>query len=53
MKDSEKVQLMRDCNWKPASTYWYELYQKEKALKEVLLKQLCENKEAHSFYLRE
>jgi len=28
MNDLERVQHMRDCNWKPASQYWYELYTK-------------------------
>lgn len=26
MTDKERVQLMRDCNWKPANQYWRELY---------------------------
>ena len=26
MTDLERIQLMQDCNWKPASQYWYERY---------------------------
>lgn len=28
MGDLERVQHMKDCNWKPASQYWHELYLK-------------------------
>ena len=31
MKDLARIQLMQDCNWKPASQYWYELYIKAQA----------------------
>jgi hypothetical protein len=28
MTDAERVQHMKDCNWKPAVQYWHELYLK-------------------------
>ena len=31
MTDLERVQRMADCNWKPASQYWHELYLKSQA----------------------
>lgn len=31
MTDLEKVQRMRDHNWKPSSQYWHELYVKSQA----------------------
>jgi hypothetical protein len=31
MTDLEKVQRMAECNWKPASQYWHELYVKSQA----------------------
>lgn len=36
MTDLERVQFMRDCNWKPASQYWHELYLRSQARIEEL-----------------
>ena len=39
MTDLERVQYMKDCNWKPASQYWHELYLKSQAeIEELKLK---------------
>lgn len=31
MTDLERIQLMQDCNWKPASQYWREKYESSQA----------------------
>ena len=42
MTDLEKVQLMSDCSWKPASQYWHELYVKSQAELEKLKQKIAE-----------
>jgi len=34
--DLESVKHMQDCNWKPASQYWHELYVKSQVTIEEL-----------------
>ena len=39
MTDAERVQYMKDCNWKPAVQYWHELYLKsQQQIAELKLK---------------
>lgn len=42
MSDIARVQLMLQCNWKPANQYWYEQYQLQLAENARLKQQIKE-----------
>ena len=42
MTDLERVQRMRDYNWKPATQYWREMYERSQAKVEELKQRIQE-----------